>query len=330
MLTQLLGDFFLRLKDLFVNFSPVADTLDILLVAFIIYGIIVNLRKTQSIQILKGILVIIVVYGIVTAVGMQTSSFVFTRFFTDIIVIFVVIFSAEIRQALESMGKNSLGRRLGIFGSGGDEAATNDAINSVCRAAGAMSRNSIGSLIIFQRNSLLGDLTKQAVRIDSETTYEMICSIFFPKAPLHDGAVVIKDGRIVAARCVVPMKNNREVNEGVGTRHRAAIEISMNTDAVAVVTSEETGIISIAVEGQLIRNLTPDELREKLGYLLIGSGDRKKEREKKKSEKKTASSEDKTSENEAAAEQSAVSEEADTKTEKSGLENEGGEDCEQE
>ena len=155
-----------------------------------------------------------------------------------------------------------------------------------------MSRSKVGSLIVFQRNSLLGDLTKQAVPIDCETTWEMVCSIFYPKAPLHDGAIVIKDGRIVAARCVVPMKNDREVTENVGTRHRAAIEISLNTDAVAVVTSEETGIISIAVDGKLERGFTDSELREQLGGLLLtADGDKNKKHTKRKKASKTSAPE---------------------------------------
>ena len=139
-----------------------------------------------------------------------------------------------------------------------------------------MSRNKVGSLILFQRQTLLGDLTKQAVMIDSVTSYEMICSIFYPKAPLHDGAVIIRNGRIVAARCVVPMKNDRVINENVGTRHRAALEASLNSDCVAVVTSEETGIISIAVDGTLRRGITDSELRELLGqYLLPATGEKR-------------------------------------------------------
>ena len=125
--------------------------------------------------------------------------------------------------------------------------------------------------------------------IDCETSYEMICSIFYPKAPLHDGAVIIRNCRIVAARCVVPMKNDRVINENVGTRHRAALEASLNSDCVAVVTSEETGIISIAVEGTLRRGITDSELRELLGsYLLPAANEKKPKDKKKKKEKKPA------------------------------------------
>ncbi len=268
MIMETIQTFFMQLKDVFRNFKLFPDALDILLVGLIIYAVILQLRKTKSIQVLKGILLIVVVNAIVSLLEMPASSYLFRRLFDDIIIIFVVLFADEVRQALENVGKQNFGRRLPFFRKAQEEAEV-DAINAVCRACGAMSRNKIGSLILFQRNTLLGDLTKQAVMIDSETTFEMLCSIFYPKAPLHDGAVIIKDGRIVAARCVVPMKNDRVMNENVGTRHRAALEASLNSDCVAVVTSEETGIISVAVDGNLKRGMTDSELREVLGALLL-------------------------------------------------------------
>lgn len=274
MFAQTLETFFLRLKDVFLNFNFFPDILDILLVTLLVYAVIVQLRRTQSIQVIKGIIFIAIVYGIVSFLNMPASSYLFSRLFNDIIVIFVILFSGEIRQALEHMGRSSFGKNFLFFNRKQEETEL-DAINSVCRACGAMSRNKVGSLILFQRNTLLGDLTKQAVLIDSETTFEMLCSIFYPKAPLHDGAVIIKDGRIVAARCVVPMKNDRVINENVGTRHRAALEASLNSDCVAVVTSEETGIISVAVDGTLKRGITDSELREVLGqYLLPASSEK--------------------------------------------------------
>ena len=268
MLMETVQTFLMRLKDLFMNYNWLTDTLDILLVALIAYGIIIQLRKSQSIQVIKGLALVVVVYLVISFAGMKTSSYIFSRLFNDIIVIFVILFAPEIRQVLETVGKRKIRTRLNFFSSSSDDEVV-AAITAICRACGAMSESKVGSLIIFQRNSLLGDLTKHSVPIDAETTIEMICSIFYPKAPLHDGAVIIKDGRIVAARCVVPMKNDREISGHVGTRHRAAIEVSLNSDAVAVVTSEETGIISLAVDGQLRRGLTDSELREELGILLL-------------------------------------------------------------
>ncbi len=282
MLMETVQTFFLKLKDLFMNYDWLTDTLDILLVALIAYGIIIQLRKSQSIQVIKGLALVVVVYLAISFAGMKTSTFIFSKLFNDIIVIFVVLFAPEIRQVLETVGKRRISKRFSFFSSSADEEEAT-AINAVCRACGAMSESKVGSLIVFQRNSLLGDLTKHSVPIDSETTFEMVCSIFYPKAPLHDGAIIIKDGRIVAARCVVPMKNDREVSGHVGTRHRAALEVSLNSDAVAVITSEETGIISLAVDGQLRRGLTDSELREQLSMLLLS---RESDKTKKKTEKK--------------------------------------------
>ncbi len=280
---------FLQIADVFANINLFPDVVDILLVAVLAYALITQLRKSQSIQVIKGIIFVVIVYGLVNLFDMTTSKFIFSRLFSDIIIIFVVLFSNELRHALENVGKRKFGKKY-FFASSSSDEETIESINAVCRAAGAMSRSKVGSLIVFQRDSLLGDLTKHAVSIDSVTTFEMICSIFYPKAPLHDGAVVIKDGRIVAARCVVPMKNDRIISENVGTRHRAAIEVSLNSDAVVVVTSEETGLISLAIEGNLIRGLSDSELREKLGFYLLSPKSEKKGRLSRKN-KATAAAE---------------------------------------
>ncbi len=283
--------FLLQIADVFANINLFPDIVDILLVALLAYALITQLRKSQSIQVIKGIIFVAIVYGIVNLFNMTTSKFIFSRLFSDIIIIFVVLFSNELRHALENVGKKKLGKKYFFFSSSSSDEETIESINAVCRAAGAMSRSKVGSLVVFQRDTLLGDLTKHAVPIDSATTFEMICSIFYPKAPLHDGAVVIKDGRIVAARCVVPMKNDRIVAENVGTRHRAAIEVSLNSDAVVVVTSEETGLISLAIEGKLIRGLSDSELREKLSLYLLNPKPEKKNRLSKKSKSPETSDE---------------------------------------
>jgi len=185
MFQELVQTFFLRLKDVFLNFNLFPDILDILLVTLLVYAVIVQLRRTQSIQVIKGILLVAVIYALVNLLNMPASSYLFNRLFNDIILIVIILFSGEIRQGLEHMGVKSFGRNLPFFSKKKEEQDI-DAINAVCRACGAMSRNKVGSLILFQRETLLGDLTKQAVMIDSDTTFEMLCSIFYPKAPLHD------------------------------------------------------------------------------------------------------------------------------------------------
>ena len=177
MFQELIKSFFLRLKDVFLNFNFFPDILDILLVTLLVYAVIIQLRRTKSIQVIKGIFFVTVVYGIVNLLNMPASSYLFNRLFNDIILIVIILFSGEIRQALEHMGARSFGRNLPFFNKKKEEQDL-DAINAVCRACGAMSRNKVGSLILFQRETLLGDLTKQAVMIDSATSFEMLCSIF--------------------------------------------------------------------------------------------------------------------------------------------------------
>ncbi len=256
-----------------MSFNSFKDVIDILFVTFIVYALIVQLRKTQSIQIMKGAALVVVLYLFVNLFEMNASKFIFSNVFGDLLVIIAIVFSGEIRQALERMGQKKNFAFLSLFSSKGNNEETYDVINNVCRACAEMSESKIGSLIVFQRKSLLGDITRQSTPVDSCVTTEMLLSIFYPKAALHDGAIVIKDGRIVAARCVVPLKNEKEVTEHVGTRHRAAMEVSLRSDAIAVVTSEETGIISVAKDGKLMRGLSDAELREILAELLVGSDD---------------------------------------------------------
>lgn len=265
-----------------MSLNSFKDILDILFVALVVYALIIQLRKSQSIQIMKGLVLIVGLYIVVNLFEMNASKYLFNSVFSNLLVILVIIFSGELRQALEKMGQRKNLPFISLFSSKKDNDETYDVINHVCRACAEMSEDKIGSLIVFQRKSLLGDITRQSVPIDSCVTTEMLCSVFFPKAALHDGAIVIKDGRIVAARCVVPLKNEKEVTEHVGTRHRAALEVSLRSDAVAVVTSEETGIISVACDGQLKRGLSDAELREMLVDLLIESSKNDDSRSKKK------------------------------------------------
>ncbi|MBO5934778.1 MAG: diadenylate cyclase CdaA [Clostridia bacterium] len=265
-----------------MSLNSIKDVFDILFVAIIVYALIIQMRKTQSIQIIKGVALVAVLYLVVNLLEMNASKFIFSNVISDLLIIFAIVFSGEIRQALERMGQKRNFAFLSLFSSKGNNEETYDVINNVCRACAQMSESKTGSLIVFQRKSLLGDITRQSVPIDSCVTTEMLLSIFYPKAALHDGAIVIKDGRIVAARCVVPLKNEKEVTEHVGTRHRAAMEVSLRSDAIAVVTSEETGIISVAKDGKLQRGLSDAELREILAELLIGSDNDENESGKKK------------------------------------------------
>ena len=254
------------------SFSGIKDVIDILFVAVLVYYILKQFRRSQSIQVIKGLFLVAVLYLAVNLFEMNASAYLLRSVFSDILVILVVLFSSEIRQTLERVGNSRNISWKTLFSSGKtDEQKQYDTIDSVVRACANMSDKKIGSLIIFQRNSYLGDLTRRGVPVDSVINSAVIEGIFFPNAALHDGAIVINNNRVVAARCIIPLKNEKAVMEHVGTRHRAAIEISRTSDAVAVVTSEETGIISVALDGRLHRNLTDSELRNMLIKLLIES-----------------------------------------------------------
>ncbi|MCL2512875.1 MAG: diadenylate cyclase CdaA [Oscillospiraceae bacterium] len=284
-------EFFTNLTHGFIDvmsaFNFPGDLLDVLLVAALIYGLIVQLRKTQSVQIIKGIALVGAIYAVVVLVRMPASSLIFNRMFNDMLVILVVIFAPEIRQALERVGQSKL-KDIPLFGqSSGSEAFMAETVEAVTQAADSMSGDSVGSLMVLQRKSNLGDFIKMSAPVDSLVTSEMLKNIFFPSSPLHDGAVIISESRIIAARCIIPIKNDRQISDNVGTRHRAALEIACTSDAVAVVTSEETGIISIACDGELVRDVTRDELREKLLSLMTSNEGDSSDSAKKRRRKKT-------------------------------------------
>ena len=268
-IAQEFSDWWSKFVGAVTSLNSIVDIIDIFFVALIVYALIQILKKSQSIQIIKGLIFVVAIYIVVNVLSMSASKYIFDSLFSDLLIILVVVFSPEIRKLLEGMGRTKGLKEISLFSGNTDSSKDIEAINAVCDACKRMSEDKIGSLIIFRRKSLLGDLLTQSVAIDSLVTSDMVCSIFFPNAALHDGAIIIQEGRIVAARCIIPMRNDKEIYEHVGTRHRAALEVSMSSDAVVVVTSEETGKISVAYDGQLIRGLSPSELREMLGKLLL-------------------------------------------------------------
>ena len=183
-----------------------------------------------------------------------------------IFIILVVIFTPEIRHAFETMGRSSV-TISNIFNlKNSDEAELQEniknSINCVCRACAEMSDKQIGALIVFEKETLLGEIAKTGTMLDAKVTIELIGNIFFPKAPMHDGATIIKDGRVISAGCILPLTNNNQISRELGTRHRAAVGMSEVSDAIVVVVSEETGAISVAEKGNLKRNISDGDLRE--------------------------------------------------------------------
>lgn len=239
------------------------DFIDIIVIAFLIYKAVEFFRESRSGQLAKGIIVILVLYGASVWFEMITLRWLLSRVVSYGLIAVAIVFQPEIRRALERMGRssisqlnrNQIGDTYGYLGSG---------IDALCKAAGTMQESKTGALMVIERETILGEIIDTGTIIDAETTSSLICNIFFPKSPLHDGAMIIRDGRIYAAGCILPLTNNDTLNSQLGTRHRAAIGMSENSDAVIVVVSEETGTISVAHNGNLKRDFNAVTLRAEL------------------------------------------------------------------
>ena len=257
-----LSSFFQQVFAVLASYRPVQDTLDILLVTLIIYELIKLIRKTRSVQIFKGLFILFVVYIAVLVFDMPVMTSVFETIFSSALVIIIVLFTPEIRNVLEKMGRNSLIR---YFKQRHYSAlSTASAVNSVCSACSEMSDDKIGALIVFERKSMLGEIVKTGTHIDAEVSASLLRNVFYPKSPLHDGAVVISAGRIAGAGCILPLTNTTNLDAKFGTRHRAAVGITEQSDAVVAVVSEETGAISFVNRGMIEHDVTSGELRDLL------------------------------------------------------------------
>lgn len=261
-------DFFSKLPSL--EFK-ITDFLDICLVAFILYNGIKLIRETRAFQLAKGLLLLGAAYLLIYQLDMQASSYIFRVIFQNIFIVLIILFQQEIRQVLERVGKSRFSN-LSFLLKGNDTAnieMVSDAIIEIAKAVQRMSESKTGSLIVMEKEMLLGEVIKTGTAVDAKITHELIGNIFYPKAPLHDGAAIVRNGRLICAGCVLPLTKNNDISSDLGTRHRAAIGMSEQSDAMIVVTSEETGVISVAFKGELIRNLTESKLRELLMDYLI-------------------------------------------------------------
>lgn len=273
-----LSEFLEQIKRAIISFNTVGDLLDVVLVAFVIYSAIKLIRETRAIQLAKGVILLAVVYFFVSILNMETSKYILSLVFSNLLIILVIIFSPEIRHALESVGRSSVSNIniLNLKNKDNTEAekTIKTAINAVCKSCKEMSDKKIGALIVFEKETKLGEIAKTGTYLDASVTSELLCNIFFPKAPMHDGATIIKEGRVVSAGCILPLTGYQLLSSDLGTRHRAAIGMSENSDALVVVVSEETGTISIAKKGKLKRGVSDGDLRDILIRELIKSNNK--------------------------------------------------------
>ena len=262
------------LRDVFNSFTnivlniTVIDVFDILFLSVILYYIYKFIRNKRAGKLAVGLIFLVSFLAISEITGMRTMKFIFQNIFQVGVIAVVILFQPEFRSMLEKVGGNPI---LGIknIGDGRRDDAINLAIREVVTASIALSESKTGALIVFQRSTKLGEVISTGTVIDAQVNSFLIRNIFFNKAPLHDGATIIIDSRIHASGCLLPLSSQDNINKDLGTRHRAAIGLSENSDAIVVVVSEETGMISVAVDGVLDRGFTADTLRDKLNKLLI-------------------------------------------------------------
>ncbi|MGN1433883.1 MAG: diadenylate cyclase CdaA [Ruminococcus sp.] len=272
----------------------IRDIVDILAIAILIFGLFKLIRETRAVQLLKGILLLFIVYFISSLFGLTMLSSLLQTFFEASVVIIVIIFQPELRKLLEQMGRNNTYKKyIKIFSKHRKSDEWKKAVKkSIVDAADTsllFSRSKTGALLVFEREIMLSDIASTGTVIDAETSVALFGNIFFNKAPLHDGASIIRDGKLYAAGCILPLTDNKNVDINLGTRHRAALGISEQSDAVVLVVSEETGIISLAINGVLLRDFTRDSLIDKLEEFLLEDylDDDEKKKDKKKGRSKS-------------------------------------------
>lgn len=261
--TQMLETFvrYLRL----INFS---DILDIAITAFLIYKLMLLVRKSRAAQGAKAILIMVGALWLSSFLHLNIINFLLGNAMEMGLLALVIVFQPEIRRALEQMGSGSFGEVL--FGrevQNGE--AVEEAIGQTVAAYTALSKDKVGALMVFERKTPLDDFIKTGTALNSTVNAELLKNLFWDKAPLHDGAIIVRDGRIIGAGCVLPLTGNVNVAKELGMRHRAGIGMSENSDAVVAIVSEETGSISVAVDGMLKRHLAPETLDRLLRQELI-------------------------------------------------------------
>ncbi len=241
------------------------DLLDVSLVAFFLYRMFLLIRGTQAVQLMFGVLLLAVVGLVANLLNLRLISFIFRNAAPVILIGIIVLFQPEIRRALDQFGRiGFLGRPLAHY----NLQIFNRMIEEVIRATTKLTQRNSGALIVFEKETGLENYANSGVRINGELTAEFLEAIFFPNSPLHDGAVIVRGNQILAAGCVLPLADEGTVRERMGTRHRAGLGLSMQTDAVVLILSEELGQVALAYEGKLVRNLDPDRLRQLLSSML--------------------------------------------------------------
>ena len=251
----------LRSLQVFVQNIGWRDVLDVLIVAFLLYQLMKLIRGTQAVQLLVGMAVLVIIGVLATALHLRLLQFIFANAGQAILIGVIVLFQPELRRALDQVGR--LGTVRWVLGRH-DDAPAIRMVDECIRAAITLSEKRTGALLVFERETGLENVAASGVRINGDVAAETLATIFYPGSPLHDGAVIIRDTRLVAAGCVLPLAEALPGVGRMGTRHRAALGLTMQSDAVILIVSEETGLVSVAHAGRLYRGLDQTKLREML------------------------------------------------------------------
>jgi len=250
-----------ELKEILNSTRWLLDALDVALVAFIIYRIILLIKGTRAVQMVVGLAVLLAVYVVSEVTGLYTLQWLLNNFLTSIVLVIVVIFQNDIRRALMHVGRNP-------FFADVTYSEENHIIDELVTVTVSLASKKIGALMVIERETGLKNFLEIGVEIDAKVSSDLISAIFLPLSPLHDGALILQNGRLKQAGCFLPLSQNPDINKQLGTRHRAAIGLTELVDAVAIVVSEETGKISVVVGGRMTRGLDSTSLRRILMRLL--------------------------------------------------------------
>jgi len=263
-------DFWQGLNSVIASIG-ITDILDILVVAYLLYHAIRLVRDTRAMQLVKGIAVILILYPIVSVLELMTLTFIIRNVIQWGILALAIVFQPELRRALEHVGRSKI-TAIGRLGAEMiSPTSMHDMIKEICNSVQTLSNAKTGALIVIERETKLGDFMITGTAIDSKVSSALICNIFYPNTPLHDGAMILRDGRIAAAGCFLPLSTTDAIAKELGTRHRAALGMSEESDAIVLVVSEESGRISVAMDAKLERGCSVQNLAMLLEQNLIGN-----------------------------------------------------------
>jgi len=257
-----MSQFFLALFNN-LKLLRITDIIDIFVVAFVIYHGIKLIRETRASQLIKGIFVLVAIMYISGVLKLNTINFILENTLQIGLIAVLIIFQPELRRTLEKVGNASV-RKIIKINDDTEETYTDE----ICSAVSKLATTKTGALILIERSTKLGDITASGTEVNANISHELLVNLFVPNTPLHDGAVVIGDNRIKAAACLLPLTQNPNFSKELGTRHRAAIGVSEVADCIAIVVSEETGTISMALNGNIKRDYTPTSLRTDIDDIL--------------------------------------------------------------